>query len=873
MQRFKKLRRHLAIKYNWKKIIPASKSVFESFQFKFRFFFFVFVFCFIFFRQHEIDTINSSYVRFIALTEAIDQSSCEICLQAAVTNSITAIIETSSFPGFSRPLRSLNAMKYFLKNSTFLTSHGIDEKSFLIVFNVEDVHILKNSFVVQSNEILSRIIVPVHMAECNSGYEFRIQNKLLCFTMFAGQTKKILDAIPNLFDVPYLLNSSNVVVDAFHSIFCSLGAYSSQCQNESPILYFHGNRTYQHVFFQSLLKPYFSNQQHQDILKASRFISLPWFKTNCIQPENKQLLNPVYIYWINLKTSWKRKLLTWMQMRELESKLRVKTHRIEAVDVSGVERMISLSTIALPSWLTLVHEASPEGKQSGNYSYKELACLLSHLTAIRTAFSHGHNYALIMEDDAVLNPYFLENIDSFLNLAPLNWQVLQLYTLNSLVTSQLSSLQFNIFIKWFPDHWSTAAYIINRAGMQRLLSVFDSSSMGVWKIPSQHRMLAADEIIFYYTHSYTSAVDAISVRTTESTIQSSRGIDPSLPNHHYSTKGFCEAMNSTPIPKYPLSMLVFTTARISTRVEFLKQKVLFANNVASLRRYVKQSSWIIYLVFNDFALLSLIRHEITLNSLDHVRFVFRIHHGRYNKFFFLAEILVELPQFQKFLLVDSDFNLDGFPWSDFFARSENSVISGTTRRQIEQDIYENMFKPTRQWFKLMDNKWWSKNMPDTQVTKTYFIEQSFAVFDSRFSQWFFSQILTSKYLTYISNDSRHLIESDFGPDLLWCGAAFDWISRLSHSIHIQPCVLVILPIEHCDFRQITDQSFDIVDPALREVKKRIELRPLHLLQRDFSSWFEYSCQFTNQIGGKSDFDNKFKQWMKQLTLSPGIQCV
>lgn len=96
----------------------------------------------------------------------------------------------------------------------------------------------------------------------------------------------------------------------------------------------------------------------------------------------------------------------------------------------------------------------------------ELSCSLSHLKAIHVAYHTQLDYALIMEDDM----YFIKNPDweALINSAPKNWELLQLFTLNTDVYNKIE-------LTW-DEHerkmYSTGAYVINRDGMEKLLEQF-----------------------------------------------------------------------------------------------------------------------------------------------------------------------------------------------------------------------------------------------------------------------------------------------------------------------------------------------------------------------------------------------------------------
>jgi hypothetical protein len=105
---------------------------------------------------------------------------------------------------------------------------------------------------------------------------------------------------------------------------------------------------------------------------------------------------------------------------------------------------------------------------SSSMSTVEYACTLSHLKAIYTAYQLGDDYALILEDDVV----FLRNpdIQAIINEAPTDWKLIQLYAIGPHANEMYKSDK--IFDKYEIGYWSTAAYLINKNGINAILETF-----------------------------------------------------------------------------------------------------------------------------------------------------------------------------------------------------------------------------------------------------------------------------------------------------------------------------------------------------------------------------------------------------------------
>jgi len=170
---------------------------------------------------------------------------------------------------------------------------------------------------------------------------------------------------------------------------------------------------------------------------------------------------------------------------------------------------------------------------------------------------------------------------------------------------------------------------------------------------------------------------------------------------------------------------------------------------------------------------------------------FVINPNQYNKFFYIRQFLDIMGNFDCVLLKDSDIRIP--PLHKFL--SDNSVIKGPLRQTLEGHIDE------RQWFKFQDgNLWKSERRTDFEnilSKETHILEQFFVIMDGVFAQWFFKQILTDTTLL------RHgkPVRSNWGPDLIWCGAAKHWDSNRNS------CAIIPVVSQHDDTRQVVLWSF------------------------------------------------------------------
>ena len=135
---------------------------------------------------------------------------------------------------------------------------------------------------------------------------------------------------------------------------------------------------------------------------------------------------------------------------------------------------------------------------------------------------------------------------------------------------------------------------------------------------------------------------------------------------------------------------------------------------------------------------------------------------------------------------------------------------------------------------------------------TDFIEQYFLTLSGPFAFWFFSQVLSDGYTSGVLNGKLVPIVSSWGPDLMWCGAAKDWL-EMSTGIWEggEPCMLSMMNMEHKDTRQIDHKEENSLTKA---ESKAIDLLPVEKYATNalFSSWIDFSAPFRELFGGRKD---------------------
>ena len=119
-----------------------------------------------------------------------------------------------------------------------------------------------------------------------------------------------------------------------------------------------------------------------------------------------------------------------------------------------------------------------------NGSNMQIACTLSHLKAIKTAYYMGIEVALILEDDTNISDIdkWTVSYASIVENAPHDWDIIQLYTSNRKILGLIESgsIELEKYIyhnniannNGINSYYSTGCYIINKKGMMNILNKY-----------------------------------------------------------------------------------------------------------------------------------------------------------------------------------------------------------------------------------------------------------------------------------------------------------------------------------------------------------------------------------------------------------------
>ena len=369
---------------------------------------------------------------------------------------------------------------------------------------------------------------------------------------------------------------------------------------------------------------------------------------NPVRPDRTYLS----IYWINLDSSVSRR-------HSMEKKIRNAT-RIRAITAQQAEAIYGEKY----KQISFFHDKSGDKiwlqHFYNNYTYKELATCLSHVKAIQRAYDDGNNIALILEDDATINPAF--NIETVISVAPKNWETLQLYVHHTKIVFRNNRI-VDPFVNWKVGNWGATAYIINKKGMEKILSMYHNNMIH-FNLP----VVVADEFIYYYTNSYTCTFPFVTTSGQESQIQNEK-INYDKINVLTKQRAKGRSMVLKPFLK-PMSINIVTVFG-----ENFMQDVTYLNTWHNGEIY-----WNIIGKCPEFILPE---NAVCIKSVDDLR---------------LTDYV---------LFKHKDIALTGFAWQTFLSKSSSAIISGV--------LYEN--KDNNMIFRQMQRNDKGKNIVGQELVK------------------------------------------------------------------------------------------------------------------------------------------------------------
>lgn len=144
----------------------------------------------------------------------------------------------------------------------------------------------------------------------------------------------------------------------------------------------------------------------------------------------------------------------------------------------------------------------------------EIGCYLSHYRLIKQAYARGDSHVLIMEDDIAIEPHLKAVVDEIVQL-PENFHLVRLMSLKIRKRKVIKNL--------FPPYQivrptrgalGTQAYVVNRAGMEKILSFGAEMCMAIDKL--------YDSFFLYGLHCYCLEPHCVEELVHESSIKKAR---------------------------------------------------------------------------------------------------------------------------------------------------------------------------------------------------------------------------------------------------------------------------------------------------------------------------------------------------------------
>ena len=185
------------------------------------------------------------------------------------------------------------------------------------------------------------------------------------------------------------------------------------------------------------------------------------------------MLNDLKVYVVSLKNESERRLCIEKQLREINLDFVF----FDAIDVKKNSDLMSLYDEGLSL------KINKRGLTNG-----EIGCALSHQLIYKDIINKKTKYALILEDDAILENDISKVIEDIISIKPDVWDVillgyskvskLELKRLDKInpIFSSIYNKKYKVGQVWRNSTSGTVGYLINNAGVKKILSKGVSAS-------------------------------------------------------------------------------------------------------------------------------------------------------------------------------------------------------------------------------------------------------------------------------------------------------------------------------------------------------------------------------------------------------------
>ena len=486
-------------------------------------------------------------------------------------------------------------------------------------------------------------------------------------------------------------------------------------------------------------------------------------------------------FWINVAGSTERE----NYMRRMLANLTgvAASTRVEATDRASLRNM--LATGQLLSQVKMITKCTAKCHTHhvvhNEYTEVEVAVTVSHLRTIKTAHDLGLEVGLILEDDIVIQDEFKDELDELLQVAPVDWEIIQLTPKHAASLIHLQLIH-GLFINWIPIFFGTGSYLINRRGMERIVRAhfYENGTMHL----DNPKVLVADELIYVSARTYTYTRVIVTFRTDFPSEVQVKPTGPGFNTHLDGTIEFSRQHCLSELVPAGRNVTILVASVVQDHASENRNSVqidLLATNLVVTRPW--GMLWHVFVVVSSDAALQARTAWWTaaLGHHEHLQLNFRVHADaestRVSKWVYYAEIprLAHIRTFRNVIFVDSDMAFAGVPLGDFLLRHQEleqvyqHKVVGMPRQSYRESLLGTRTRPNS-WYTPNDGHYWQRcNFEDVLVAPVDFVEQYFVMLDTEFMIWFLAQVLDQQLLA-IHQAGR----SDYSIDHLWCGAAREY---------------------------------------------------------------------------------------------------
>lgn len=509
-------------------------------------------------------------------------------------------------------------------------------------------------------------------------------------------------------------------------------------------------------------------------------------------------------YWLNLDKSVERREAMVTRLLSLGI---FNNYRVASITSHNVSDMYRSNRLIMHPKVTLVEDYGPGAKDEermksqGNWSYREAACTLSHLMAIKKAYDAGHDQAIIAEDDSIPSETFRDSLADYVKYAPEGWKVLQLATSHPLVIQQGLVLR-DPFVPWLPHHWSTGAYMVSRLGMEELvhkMHTYDAMGRDVWRI-QEKPFVVADEVLYgtigdAYTSTGLWIAHSFSFGSTLHEGGPSGREYPALGELHHQYE-----MKTSP-RFFDKALLVLMHVMVHDQKDARRELAWIKQDRHTICKFYTKCDWHINVQVNNSSLIGLFEQDTSLSPHIHLHIKLSSEENL-DKMSLVRESVGLMGKYDLIIIKDHNLRTSGFPWQSFVEAREDAVISSPLRGLLDDSFYWRFSHPDRnndrrfkihdaKYFAYLGSKWSVNQFRDVRQTEVPTLEQFFVLMDAQFAVYFFDLI--------VRFEKRHDLSDTIPWHHIMCQAAREWSNRSDSSNRTRPgCSLVPVVSKHED---------------------------------------------------------------------------